>query len=219
MNNKKKLVLIFGNGPLAVPAEIDEYIDQADCIIAADGGANHCTYLDIVPDYLIGDLDSVDQEILKIYEKKQTQIKRYPRAKDKTDLELALELAMRGGATEIYLLGVLGKRWDMSIANIMLAASDRFCDIEISLFTYDCVIKILHPQRTYTFHNKQGKTVSFLPLNTNVTTVSLQGFIYPLNSENLPLGSTRGVSNIIRDAQATERHNTGLLLCVDHINS
>jgi thiamine pyrophosphokinase len=215
MNKNKIVTLIFGNGPLRFPPEIYETLVHADLVIAADGGADHCAYLDIVPDYLIGDLDSIEPQLLKIHEKKNTQIRRYPRDKDATDLELALELAMQEGAIEISLLGVLGKRWDMSLANIMLAASKRFSDLQISLFSDDTILKILHPLRTNLFLNSQGKNISLLPLSADVLNVTLEGFAYPLKGENLPFGSTRGISNIIKDAQASAIHEAGVLLCIE----
>ncbi len=217
MNDRKKLALIFGNGPFAAPAGIDEYRDHADCIIAADGGANHCAYLDIVPDCVIGDLDSIEPQLLKIYENKNTQIKRFPRRKDATDLELALNLAMQEGASDLLLLGVLGKRWDMSLANIMLAASDRFSDLQISLVSNDSIIKILRPRKTHLFLNSKGKTVSFLPLSSDVIKITLDGFSFQLKDENLPFGSTRGISNIIKTAEASEIHESGVLLCIKNI--
>lgn len=217
MNKDRKLTLIFGSGPLGFPPETYNSLIHADLVIAADGGANHCAYLDIVPDYLIGDLDSIYPQLLEIHEKNNTQILRYPQAKNATDLELALDFALQESTKEIWLLGVLGNRWDMSLANIMVAASDKFKDLEISLFCQNSIIKILHPKITHLFPRCREKTVSFIPLNSDVLGVTLEGFSYPLNSENLPLGSTRGVSNIIKSAQASELHEKGILLCIENI--
>lgn len=217
MDREKRSVIIFGAGPLFLPTKFHESLQQADLVIAADGGANHCAYLDIFPDHVIGDLDSIDPQLLGIYQNKNITIQRYPKDKDTTDLELAMDLALQEGAEEVYLFGVLGKRWDMSLANIMLAAGDKYKDIKVSLFSDHSIIRVHHPQKTYILKSKQGQSISFLSLNTEVTNVSLQGFAYPLNDENLRFGSTRGISNIITGNQATEKHQTGILLCVEHI--
>ena len=38
-----------------------------DYIICSDGGANHAYSMNIVPDYIIGDLDSVNGNIIEYY--------------------------------------------------------------------------------------------------------------------------------------------------------
>lgn len=217
MKKGNTLALIFGSAPLGAPSGIAESLARADMVIAADGGANHCAYLDMVPDYLIGDLDSIEPQLLKHYEKNRVEIIRHPREKDATDLELALNLAMQEGATDIWLLGVIGKRWDMSLANIMLAASERFSTMPISLYSVDTIIKILHPGKTHLFRDNQGKTVSFLPLNKDVEGIKLDGFAYALEGEDLEWGSTKGVSNIIKDMHASEIHEKGVLLYFENI--
>jgi thiamine pyrophosphokinase len=216
-NNSTHLTVIFGSGSLGLQKEIYESIVHADLVIAADGGANHCKYLDISPDYLIGDLDSIEPQLLKIYQDNNTRIKSYPKDKDVTNLELALNLAMQEGAGDVWLLGVLGKRWDMSIANIMLAASNRYRSLQISLFSEDSRISILYPQKTHLFPGYQERMVSFIPLGTDVLNVTLEGFVYPLKGEDLQFGSTKGVSNIIKGDAASEIHEAGILLCIEII--
>ena len=65
------------------------------------------------------------------------------------------------------------------------------------------------------FSKGKGKTVSFLPLCSDVINVTLEGFIYPLEGENLLLGSTRGISNIIKESQASEMHEAGIMMSIE----
>ncbi len=120
------LTLIFANGDLTEPPELPDLLARADLIIAADGGANSCRCLGIIPDVLIGDLDSIDPAILKDFQVKAVAIHRHPPRKDATDLELALDFAMAQGAREVWLFGGLGGRWDMSLANVLLAAREKY---------------------------------------------------------------------------------------------
>ncbi|MGB3211707.1 MAG: thiamine diphosphokinase [Desulforhopalus sp.] len=206
--------LIFANGIMAPGTDLTTLLQQADLVIAADGGANHCSGLGITPDILIGDLDSICPAILKAFEQKEVEIHRHPKRKNATDLELALDLAAQKGAHTIWLIGALGGRWDMSLANIMLAAGDKYKDTRIFLRERDCFIRILHPGTVYTINGMPGQKVSFLPLKGDVRGVDLDGFEYPLVRHTVPFGSTLGVSNIQKEKEASVHHTEGTLLCI-----
>ena len=208
------LTLIFANGTLDQSAHLTTIIEQADLIIAADGGANHCAVLGIVPGILLGDLDSIDPIILATYRKEGVAIHQHPPRKDATDLELAIDLATQKGAQTIWLTGVLGGRWDMSLANIMLAANDKYKGQEIFVMDKDCSMQILHPGKTHKISGMHYQKVSLLPLKGDVHGVTLTGFEYPLSHQTIPFGATLGVSNILKKKAATVRHAQGILLCI-----
>jgi thiamine pyrophosphokinase len=208
------IALVFANGNLDHSANLSALLTQADLLIAADGGANHCTRLGITPDILLGDLDSIEPAILTKLENEGISIHRHPTRKDATDLELALDLAVEKGAQTIWLVGALGGRWDMSLANIMLAASDKYKDQRILLLGQDCSMEILQPGKIHTVSGTSGQNISLLPLKDNVCGVTLIGFEYPLKNHTISFGSTLGVSNILKDDQATVQHSKGVLLCV-----
>lgn len=210
-------VLIFANGHLGQPPDLFSRIKKADLIIGADGGANHCLALGIVPDVLLGDLDSVKPGVLEKCKKSGVVLHRYPERKNATDLELSLDLALEKGACRVWLLGAHGGRWDMSLANIMLAASKKYQSMHITLFGEDCTMTILHPGRLHRFDIQVGSTVSFLPLKDDISGITLTGFEYPLGDYTIPYGSTRGISNIVQSTGATEQHGSGILLCVQLI--
>lgn len=207
-------VLIFANGPLDNPPDLQNLIETADLVIAADGGADHCADIGIQPHILLGDFDSVSPRILKKYEEAGVEILRHPTRKDATDLELALDLAQSQGANHVWLLGVLGGRWDMSLANIMLAAGERFQDIFITIPGQNCTMHILHPEREHIIAGNPGDTLSLLPLKGDVHGVTLTDFEYPLHEHSILFGSSLGVSNILRSERALVRHKAGVLLCI-----
>lgn len=209
------IALVFANGILDdYSPDLAALNKQADLIIAADGGANHCARIGITPDILLGDLDSINPKILETYKNEGVLIHRHPTRKNATDLELALDLAMQQGALTVWLVGALGGRWDMSLANIMLAAGDKYKDSEIFLLGQKCSMQILHPGKEKTIRNRPDLKVSLLPLKGDVHGVTLSGFEYPLTDHTIPFGSTLGVSNILKDTKATVRHTDGVLLCV-----
>lgn len=92
-----------------------------DCIIAADKGLKFCYEQNLMPDYILGDYDSIASEILEWYQKKsEVPVTVFPAEKDDTDGALAFEKAMEIGSDRIYFLGALGGRMDHAIANIHL---------------------------------------------------------------------------------------------------
>jgi len=69
-----------------------------DYIIAVDGGANELRRRGIIPNVIIGDMDSISQSTLNYFKDKGVKVVTYPHEKDETDLELALVYAFENGA-------------------------------------------------------------------------------------------------------------------------
>ena len=209
------LILIFANGEFATTPDLSDLLDRAGLIIAADGGANHCARLGIVPDILLGDLDSVETGLLQKLQAQGVAIHRHPPEKDATDLELALDLALDRGATAVWLVGALGGRWDMSLANIMLCALEKYRSLPITLMGADCRMHILRAGHPFTVHpTHPGRKVSLLPLGGDIQGITLEGFQYPLRDASLPFGSSRGISNVLTEETGTVRLEQGVLLCI-----
>ncbi len=207
-------VVIFANGQLGSDSLATALAQQADLIIAVDGGANHCQALGITPAILLGDLDSIDPALLRHYERKNVSIHRYPADKDKTDLELAIDLAVTKQATRITILAALGGRWDMSFANLLLLATPEYAEIEVLLVDGDTTIGVCHEGKEKQLVFPVGTTVSLLPFNGDVTGVTLSGFKYLLQGQPLRFASSRGVSNILTASPATIVIEAGTLLWI-----
>jgi thiamine pyrophosphokinase len=199
--------VIFANGQLTRPI----LIQPDDLVIAADGGTHHCLGLGIRPQVVIGDLDSVREDELEALSATGTEIIIYPERKDFTDLELALMEAQKRGANQVLLLAALGKRWDQSLANILLQAA--YPDLKISLLDDQQEIHFIRPGETLELTGQPGDTVSLIPLNGAAGGITTHGLEYPLYREMLQFGSTRGVSNVMLEYQASVKLGAGLLLC------
>ncbi len=212
------LTVILANGDLADTFDLSDILTRSGLVIAVDGGANHCRRLGIIPDVLIGDLDSIDPDVLTEFQEKAVAIDRHSPRKDATDLELALDLAVTKGATEVWLFGGLGGRWDMSIANVMLLAGDKYKALKFTIPGPGCLMHILRPGETFTLHGVPGRQVSLLPLHGDVHGLTLHGFEYPLANATLLFGSTQGISNVQQDPEATVHFCGGVLLCICNIS-
>ncbi|MEW6263092.1 MAG: thiamine diphosphokinase [Thermodesulfobacteriota bacterium] len=205
--------VIFANGELSDYGSVAGLLEPDDLIIAADGGCRHCLVLGLTPHLVIGDLDSISPHEMKTLAAANVTVIRHPTRKDQTDLELALALAVEKSADEVLLLGALGRRWDMTLANIMLlAAGSTRADIRLRDGPYEFVL--LQGQDRKVFQGRRGDGLSLLPLSQTAEGVTLRGLEYPLDNDTLPLGSTWGISNVFLEDSCEVSLKEGLLLCV-----
>lgn len=206
--------VIFANGKLGAQSIAAKLADQAELIIAVDGGIRHCEYLNVQPHVLLGDLDSALEHLVNKAIADGVSLQRHPKDKDKTDLELALDLACSLGATTISLFGALGGRWDMSFANLLLPAVAAYANMRITLYDDQTRIDLLRDNEHLELTAPVGSRVSLLPINGQVEGVTLTGFQYPLTNHTLSFGSTRGISNVFIEENGYIAVEQGLLLIV-----
>ena len=206
--------VIFANGDFGAQDTAEKLCPQAELIIAVDGGLCHCQHLNIQPHVLLGDLDSAPEDLVARTVAAGVDLQRYPRDKDKTDLELALDLACERGATEVSLFGALGGRWDMSIANLLLIAAPTFSPLQITIYDNQTRIDLLRDGDLLNITATPGSRVSFIPVNGPVEGVMLTGFQYPLADHTLTFASTLGVSNVLVADEGQVAIVRGALLCI-----
>ena len=204
--------VIFANGTSAIPESKKEWIRQSNLIVAADNGAKYCEALGIIPTAVVGDLDSLDAEIVKSYEDAGVLILHAKEEKDETDLELAMLFAKEEGAKTFHIFGALGGRTDMMLANLMLSMHPKFKMIEMIFYSEKEEISLIHDKKI--FENEVGKTVSLVALQDDVIGVTTEGMEYPLNDETLFYGVPRGVSNRVISKKASVRLRKGVLACI-----
>ncbi len=185
-----------------------------DIVIAVDGGLRRCLELKLRPHTLIGDMDSLSPEEIDAVAQSGIPISRYPARKDFTDLELALQAARSLGADEMLILGALGARWDMTIANVMLLAAPELAGCRVRILDGLQEISLVRSRQTNRFEGNAGDLLSLIPLSANARNVRVTGLEYPLNGETLHFSATRGISNVFCEKTATVFLEKGLLLCV-----
>jgi thiamine pyrophosphokinase len=104
---ERKKAFIYTGGTV-----FDEYVierpEATDLIIAADAGYLTAQRMGITPDVLLGDFDTLGTENIP----EGIECLRMPAEKDDTDTQLAVQVALERGATEIVIVGGLGGRVD-----------------------------------------------------------------------------------------------------------
>lgn len=205
-------VFIFANGEPDFPDSIVSLIAADDVVICADGGSNHASSLGIHPRIIVGDMDSITAANLDRFKRHGTDIRKYPRDKDASDLELALQAAMEFSPSEIFCSSVLGKRQDHSLTNTFLIGRYASLGSKISLLGASWQGQFVTMEQPCTFNGTPGDIFSIIPMVATVHGVTVEGVKWPLINETLPWGSSRTVSNEFVGAQVSVRLGDGLLL-------
>lgn len=191
--------------------------ENYDYIIGADGGCNHLNAMGILPNYVIGDFDSIDKNLISCYENNNIVFKKFPTHKDETDSQLCVYLAKELGAKRIDFIGCLGGRIDHFLANIGFMYHVYEMDIEPRIITSEEEIYILHNEKRI-IKGKKGNTISILALKDNALGVTLQNLEYPLDNAEVKYLSPLGISNIMLEDECVISVKQGYLLVVKNIN-
>ncbi|MCB1377074.1 MAG: thiamine diphosphokinase [Alphaproteobacteria bacterium] len=184
--------LLLG-GNLTVTRRLRQQLDGAR-IIAADSGMMHATSLGIVPELWVGDFDSAGSELAIQY--REVDRESFPAEKDATDGSIAVDAALRRGATRIILAGGLGGQTDHTVGLLGQA-------LRLALDGIDC-LATSGEEEAYPLH--PGVTVLDLPAESRLSLVpfsdlsglGLDGVKWPLKNRDVPLGSTLTLSNVVR---------------------
>jgi thiamine pyrophosphokinase len=186
-------VILLG-GDLVVTDRLKRQIAGAR-ILAADGGMGHAAALGVEPELWLGDFDSTSDDLLRRYA--HVPQKKFPRAKDMTDGELALEEAFARGARRVILCGAFGgERTDHTLLHLTLATAQAEKGRDIFLSSGREEARPLVPGE-HGFDFPDGTSFSVINF-CKIEGLSITNAEWPLNNVTLPFGSSRTVSNRAR---------------------
>ena len=207
----KALMLV--NGELYNPGVLRSRINAEvfDLVLGVDGGARHAATLCVTLGAIIGDMDSLSD--LEQQGISNVDLISYPVEKDETDLELALLYAREQGADQIVTVGMMGRRMDMTIANILLATHVRLSSCRIEVWHGEQTGWLIKPPGE-DISGQPGDMVSLIPVGGSASGVTTMGMKYPLKDAELTSGMTWGISNLIENSSAHITLAEGLLLAV-----
>lgn len=208
-------VCIVLNGKIKDYNKIKEVIikENYDYIICADGGANHIYNMKLTPHYIIGDLDSINNEIVEYYKGYNVKFEKFPTKKDETDSEICIYLAETLRAEEIHLIGALGGRIDHTIANINLLYNIRIKNIVPKIISSKEEIYIAIDEEIKIKGNK-GDIISIIPINGDARGVTLEKLEYPLTDYHMKFSVPLGISNVMLDDICNIKVKNGSLIIV-----
>lgn len=173
-------------------ANITERPAEGELVIAADSGWNNAKALDAKPDLLLGDFDSLGMQNLP----EGPEIYQVPAEKDLTDTQLAVEMALSRGATEIVIIGGLSGRLDHTLSN--LAVLEHLNEKKIPAILTDGQNRVRFVRGSGALIPRGGfRYLSLIAADNTVKGVSVQGCKYPLENAKLKKTYQYAVSNEI----------------------
>lgn len=193
-------------------ASIGDRLPGHDLVIAADSGLHLAYELRLAVDVAVGDFDSASPAAVASAERAGAAVERHPADKDATDLELALDAAVRRGATHVVVVGIDGGRPDHELANLLLLGAGKYGSVAIEALSPSARVVVVTGSAT--LPGTAGDLVSLLPVGGAARGVRTSGLRFALAGDDLEPGTTRGVSNVIESAPATVSVVGGTLLAV-----
>lgn len=189
---------------------------KPDCIIGVDKGLEFCYRNHVIPDWILGDFDSISKDVIDWYRKQQEiPIRQYKPEKDDTDTRLGMELALKLGSDKIFLLGATGGRLDHYMGNLQSLLITAMEEKEGWILDEQNAITVRRAGKICIHKEEQfGKYVSFFSMGDEVTGLSLKGFQYPLDGYTLKNSDGIAVSNQLLDDCGIIEFETGYLMMV-----
>jgi thiamine pyrophosphokinase len=192
-------------------------------VVAADDGARHATALGLHLDQWVGDGDSIEPGDLAALAAAGVRIERVAQEKDASDTELAVRAATDAGADEVTILGGLGGvRTDHALMNVALLEHALLARLGRGARMYDEQAARLTwlqagngTPASALLHGHVDDLVTLIPLGGPASGVTTSGLRYPLADEVLPVGSSRGLSNVRMSPEASVSILDGSLLVIE----
>lgn len=190
--------------------------------IAADGGLKLMQALRIVPDLIIGDMDSLTEEALlaRFEEHKRVRIKKLPVEKDDTDMLAAIREGLQEGCDYFELYGALGGRIDHTLANIQCLLFLLNKGAYGVLYGNGQRIELVRNSRIC-FSRKmyrENRRLSVFAFEADARGVTETGLKYSLCDAVITTDFPIGISNEFMDCESfVEVRDGTLLVCVEDL--
>ena len=186
-----------------------------DYIITADGGYDFSLKNNIKADVVVGDFDSTKMSRIEI--EKRTSVISFPKEKDTTDGEIAVDLALSKNPKCIHIYGANGKREDHFLGNLSLLYRIAKDNVTVKMINNNSYIYMIKDQ--IELSDVLGYTISMIPFTDYVFIDYTKGLNYPLNSVEISNTNTLGISNVAVDNNVVIKVRKGyLLVIVNHID-
>ncbi len=182
-----KRAIIFCSGEMDTDRVwLPEY--QEDLILCADGGYHHAKRLGVVPDMILGDLDSGLDEYPQ-----EVASRVYPTEKDATDTNLCLDYAIDQGCKEVVILGGLGGRRDHEFSHYSLLLYGLQQGVRVRLV--NGTNEVWMENHSFTLEPDEKKYVSFFPFGGDVEEFTIRGLKYKAEGMTLRCDLVQASSN------------------------
>jgi thiamine pyrophosphokinase len=215
-----ELAVVVANGAVPDRPALDVawpgWSDGLGLAVGADGGSRAAQALGLTLDVVVGDGDSLAAGELDSLRAAGVEIEAWPTAKDASDLELAVDRALRADPRRIVLLGAFGGgRLDHLLANVWLLGLPALQGHDVMALDATTRVRLLTGPGGAELSGRPGDLVTLIPFGDEAVGVTTEGLAYPLRDEPLPVGPSRGLSNVRSEPKAVVSVRAGRLLIIE----
>lgn len=211
MNGK---CIVIGAGDLTV-GSIN--VSEDDLVIAVDGGLNYCSVLEVEPDMILGDFDSVSSEqkeaLLLLQKQIPDRVIVLKPEKDDTDMLAALKYGLELGYTNFQIYAATGGRLEHTIANIQCLLYLKNRDAVGYLMDGSGMIFVMQNEEVRLRNTLEGY-LSLFAMGKSAKGVTIKGMKYELEQDTLTNDFPLGISNEFIGEEAVIRVEDGELVCI-----
>ncbi len=214
MSENKGKCIVIGAGDLTL-GEIA--VAEDDFVIAVDGGLSYCGILELEPDLIIGDFDSVSEEEERAIERLEQQlperVRRLPREKDDTDMLAALKEGLARGYRQFHIYAGTGGRFDHTFANIQCLLFLKNHDA-VGYLVDGTGMMLVIKNETVHFQKGLKAYLSLFSLVGESRGITIKGMKYPLDNATVTNDFPIGISNEFLGEEALVTVTDGVLACM-----
>jgi thiamine pyrophosphokinase len=201
-----RATVVVANAPWRWRARFVEIVQDADCLLAADGGANHLARIGVRPEAVVGDLDSIRPGVRRWVGEDRMMLRP---DQEFTDLHKTLAFAFdERSASQVIVLAASGGRLDHDLENLALLA--RWAS-RGPLEMRDERHRVVPVLANGEFATVPGQEISLMPVG-RCERVWTKGLRWALKGEPLDLVGRTGVSNVAQGERMEVRVEGGALL-------
>lgn len=212
-----KCAVIVSGGMLQeefVSAKLREL--EYDVLIGVDRGVEFLYRHQIRPNYIVGDFDSLSEEIVQFYrENTDVFIRKFNPEKDFSDTEIAVHQALELNCEELILLGATGNRIDHVLANIQVLAIPHRKGVHAEIIDENNRIYLIEHETVLEKAKMYGKYFSVFPLDRCIEKFSIVGAKYPLHNHRLCPYDSLCVSNQAEEEQVKITFSEGIVILIE----
>lgn len=190
--------------------------NKYDYTIVVDYGLAYAESLEIIPDMIVGDFDTLGTEHLDKYRELGTNIRKFNPHKDDTDTEIAVREAVEL-KSDFDIIGATGGRIDHLLANIHNLKIALDAGYTGRLVDEGNIVFLRNKSFTISREEYPAKYISFVPFDGEVRGITLKGFEYPLDNYTLMPGISRCISNELKkdSSYGTVEFASGCLIVIN----
>lgn len=212
-----KCAVIVSGGTIDETFALEQIGQQTDSlIIGVDRGVAFLYRQGIRPDYIVGDFDSLPEEIVRYYkEETDVPIREFNPVKDASDTEIGVRMAMALGCKEMKLLGATGTRLDHVLANIQVLMIPHKQGIHAEILHPNNRIYLIEKEAVLEKKDMYAPYFSVFPIGGCVKYFSIEGAKYPLENHKLCPYDSLCVSNQAEEDRVRVTFPEGVVILME----